>query len=257
MAANLTSGSGQSYSAGHGLRIMQGADPDVVMIQEFKYRSNSAADLQAMADGVMGGPAFYYREAGAAVPNGIISRYPIKSSGEWDDPHVDNRDFAWACIDIPGPVDLWAVSVHFLTTKATERNQEALTLTAYVQAVVPAAAYLAIGGDFNTGTKNEACYATLSRVVVTAGPHPADQRGNAHTNANRTKSYDGVLVDADLNRYQRPVAIGGGSFAGGLVLDPRVFTPVSALAPATAADAAAASMQHMGVIRDFFLPLGR
>jgi len=37
----------------------------------------------------------------------------IVEAGEWDDPRVGNRDFAWARIDIPGPVDLWAVSVHF------------------------------------------------------------------------------------------------------------------------------------------------
>lgn len=257
MAANLTSGANQSYNAGHGIRIMQGVRPDVVMIQEFKFRGSAPADLQAMADSVMGGTAFYYREESAQIPNGIISRHPIRSSGEWDDPHVDNRDFAWACVDIPGPVDLWAVSVHLLTTKSTERNAEAQALVEYIGSKVPAGVFLAIGGDFNTGTKNEACYATLSRVVVTGGPYPADQRGNSNTNANRTKFYDTVLVNAALQQYATGTDIGSLSFPHGLVLDPRVFTPIAALAPATAEDGRAAAMQHMGIIRDFMLTGGR
>ena len=49
------------------------------------------------------------------VGNAILSRWPILESGEWDDTSVSNRDFAWARIDIPGPRDLWVVSVHLLT----------------------------------------------------------------------------------------------------------------------------------------------
>ncbi len=33
MAANLTSGNFQTYTPGEGIRLMQGADPDIVMIQ--------------------------------------------------------------------------------------------------------------------------------------------------------------------------------------------------------------------------------
>jgi len=254
MAANLTSGRSQNYDAGHGKRILQGAKPDVVMIQEFNYRRNTRTELQRFADQVMGAPAHYYREAEAQVPNGIISRYPIIAKGEWNDPHAGNRDFAWARIDIPEPTDLWVVSVHLLTSKSTARTAEAETLVGRLNDVVPAAAYIAIGGDFNTSTKSEACYRTLAQQVVVTGPYPADGNGNSNTNATRNKDYDGILVDPDLQRLAIPVTVGSRSFPHGLVLDPRVFRPLSAIAPAAASDGAAAGMQHMAVIRDFRLP---
>ncbi len=254
VAANLSSGTRQNYDRGHGLRILQGISPDVVMLQEFSYRSNSSTDLQAFAEQVMGGTAYYSREEGSPIPNGIISRHPIVASGEWADPHAANRDFAWARIDLPGPVDLWAVSVHFLTTKATARKAEAEVLVARLRESVPAGAYLAVGGDFNTGTRNEACYAVLQRLLVTDGPFPADAEGNSNTNMTRTKMYDAVLVNAALQRLAIPVQAGGRSFPHGLVLDVRRFTPLSVFAPATAADGSAPSMPHMAVIRDFRLP---
>ncbi len=101
MAANLTSGSSQTYDPGHGIRIFQGAHPDVAMIQEFNYGTNSAADVRAFVDAAFGPGFSYFRESGAQIPNGIVSRWPIVASGEWDDTSVANRDFAWARIDIP------------------------------------------------------------------------------------------------------------------------------------------------------------
>lgn len=255
VAANLSSGTRQNYDRGHGLRILQGIQPDVVMLQEFNYRSNSAGDLQQFAEQVMGGAgASYSRESGSPIPNGIISRYPIVASGEWADPHAGNRDFAWARIDLPGPVDLWAVSIHLLTTKTAERKAEAEVLVARLRESVPAGAYLAVGGDYNTGTRNEACYAVLRQLLATDVPPPADAEGNSNTNMTRTKMYDAVLVNAALQRLAMPVQAGGRSFPHGLVLDVRRFTPLNAFAPATAADGSAPSMQHMAVIRDFRLP---
>ncbi|MEO0771235.1 MAG: hypothetical protein AAFY72_17745 [Cyanobacteria bacterium J06649_4] len=38
------------------------------------------------------GPEFeYYRERGAQIPSGMISRYPIIDSGEWNDSQVSNQ----------------------------------------------------------------------------------------------------------------------------------------------------------------------
>ena len=48
---------------------------------------------------------------------------------------------------MPGPRDLWAVSVHFLTTGAGNRDAEASALVDYVTANVPATDFLVIGGD--------------------------------------------------------------------------------------------------------------
>ncbi|RJS23105.1 endonuclease [Corallococcus sp. H22C18031201] len=254
MAANLSSGTGQNYDPGHGIRIFQGTQPDVVMIQEFNYLSNSAADLRSFVDTAFGTGFSYYREGGAQIPNGIISRWPIIASGEWDDTSVSNRDFAWARIDVPGPKDLWVVSVHLLTTSSSIRNTEATNLLSFIQANVPAGDYLAIGGDFNTGSRTEGCLNTLSAVVNTASPYPADRNGNSNTNAGRNSPYDHVLVDSDLRPYQTAVVIGGSSFANGLVADTRVYSPISEISPALAADSGASGMQHMGIIKDFLIP---
>ncbi|HZI06592.1 MAG TPA: endonuclease/exonuclease/phosphatase family protein, partial [Archangium sp.] len=197
MAANISSGNYQSYDPGHGTRIFQGTKPDVVMIQEFNYGDNSATAIRDFVNTAFGSSFYYYREAGAQIPNGVISRWPIVASGEWDDPYVSNRDFAWARIDIPGPRDLWVVSVHLLTSDATTRNNEATNLVSRIKSLVPAGDYLAIGGDFNTGTRTESAFSTFSEVVTTGSPYPADRNGNTNTNATRAKPYDHVLVDAD------------------------------------------------------------
>lgn len=37
MAANLTSGSGQTYDPGHGIRILEGVHGDVMLMQEMNF----------------------------------------------------------------------------------------------------------------------------------------------------------------------------------------------------------------------------
>ena len=37
VAGNITSGNGQNYNEGHGIRIFQGLKPDIILIQEFNY----------------------------------------------------------------------------------------------------------------------------------------------------------------------------------------------------------------------------
>ncbi|KYF68996.1 endonuclease [Sorangium cellulosum] len=254
MAANLTSGTKQSYDPGHGARIMAGVEPDIVLLQEFNYGSNTPSDILTFVDDAFGEGFSYYREAGAQIPNGIVSRWPIVASGEWNDPSVSNRDFAWAKIDIPGPVDLWAVSVHFLTSSAGARDTEANDLVSFIDSNVPEGDYLVIGGDFNTGTRSEACISTLRDVIVAQPPYPADANGNTNTNAGRTKPYDWVLVDSDLEPHEVAVTLGGSSFASGLVVDTRVYSPISEISPALSSDSGASNMQHMGVVRDFMIP---
>ncbi|MGD9417778.1 MAG: endonuclease/exonuclease/phosphatase family protein [Verrucomicrobiota bacterium JB025] len=255
MAANLTSGNYQSYDPGDGIRIFQGLDPDVVLIQEFNYDDNSSADLRNFVDDAFGTEFSYSIEGGdEQIPNGIISRYPILESGEWDDSEVANRDFAWARIDIPGDKDLWAVSVHLLTSGSGVRNTEASALVNYIQSHVPADDYLVIGGDFNTDSFGESCLATLSTVVDTSG-RPTDQNGDTGTNSSRSKPYDQVLPEGELAALEVPVTISGHPFTytEGLVFDSRVFTPLTAVSPVESGDSAASNMQHMGVIRDFLI----
>lgn len=260
MAANLTSGSNQSYSSGEGARILKGVKPDVVCLQEFNYGKNTTAEIRSFVDSTFGTNYSYYREPSTSsgdIPNGIVSKYPILSSGEWDDASVANRDFAWARIDIPGTKDLWVVSLHILTAGTSQRQTEAKQLVAYIKSKVPSADYLMIAGDFNTGSRTEPCFTTFSQVVSVAGPYPKDQNGKEGTNASRAKPYDCVLVDADLLAYSTATLIGTHSFSSGLVVDTRVSSPYSILdhiAPALSGDSAATNMQHMGVVKDFAIP---
>ena len=254
MAANITSGNLQSYDPGNGTRIFQGTRPDIVMIQEFNYGDNSATAIRQFVNTAFGTTFSYYREGGAQIANGVISRWPIIASGEWDDTQVSNRDFAWARIDVPGPKDLWVVSVHLLTASSSVRNTEATNLVNFIRSNIPTGDYLAIGGDFNTDSRSESCFNAFSQVVSTASPYPADRNGNTNTNASRGKPYDHVLVDGDLRQYQVATVIGGSTFSGGLVVDTRVYSPLSEISPALSGDSGASNMQHMAVIKDFLIP---
>ncbi|MBK1882394.1 hypothetical protein JIN85_08210 [Luteolibacter pohnpeiensis] len=254
VAGNISSGNYQSYDPGEGARIFKGLKPDIVLIQEFNYKDNTTADIRSFVTSTFGAEFSYFREAGAQIPNGVISRYPILESGEWEDAQVSNRDFAWARIDIPGDKDLWAISVHLLTT-SSKRNPEAIALVDYIKAKIPDDDYLVIGGDFNSSSRNETQFTTFSQVVHTAGPYPADQNGDEDTNASRAKPYDNVFADDDLLAIQVPVVIGNSTFANGLVADTRVYTPISEISPALVTDSAASNMQHMAVVKDFMVPI--
>ncbi|MBL0695107.1 hypothetical protein JJE73_15875 [Comamonas sp. JC664] len=253
MASNLSSGRYQSYDPGHGIRLIKGVDPDIVLMQEFNYGNNSASAVSTLVNEIA--PGFYWsRETGAQIPNGVISRWPILESGQWPDPRVSNRDFAWARIDIPGPRKLWVVSVHLLTSSAGNRNAEAQAIVTQVRSQVPETDYLIIGGDLNTDSFSEACFATFRQVVSTAGPHPADHNGSTGTNRNRNKPYDQILADEDIRRFQQPVVIGSSTFPNGLVLDSRTYRPLSEIAPVQSGDSSSENMQHMGVVKDFLVP---
>jgi endonuclease/exonuclease/phosphatase family metal-dependent hydrolase len=256
VAANLSSGNFQRYEA-PGIRILQGLDADLVLIQEFSYVNEPVfefGDLRGFVAGTFGEEFSYYVGAGN-LPNGIVSRYPILEAGTWDDVTLSNRGFDYARIDIPGSRDLWAVSVHLKASRgaAAQRNAQAVALVGFVVAHVPDEDYLVIGGDLNTWSRAEASLDTLSAVVVTSAPWPADGAGEGDTNADRTRPYDWVLPDVDLVEHQVPVGIGAQSFASGLVVDTRVYAPLSDLAPALVGDSGATGMQHMAVVRDFEL----
>jgi|APLak6261675434_1056106.scaffolds.fasta_scaffold01588_2 endonuclease/exonuclease/phosphatase family metal-dependent hydrolase len=252
MAANLTSGNLQSYDPGHGARIMQGVDPDIVMIQEFNYGTNSASAIAGFVSATFDGGFSYQRGAGQ-IPNGVISRWPIVAQGEWTDTLVGNRGFTWAKVDLPGPNDLWVVSVHLLTSSAGNRNNEAGQLITRFNANIPAGDYLLLGGDFNTDNRSEAAFTTFSSRLVVAGPHPADQDGAQGTNRNRDKPYDNVLASPCLKALQTATVIGNSTYASGLVVDTTVYTPLSEIAPAQFGDSNASNMQHMGVVKDFLI----
>ncbi|MEO7736261.1 MAG: lamin tail domain-containing protein [Kofleriaceae bacterium] len=253
VAGNITSGNKQAYEQA-GIRIFRGLAPDVAMIQEFNVATNSTADLRGFVDQAFGTEYTFARGAASEqIPNGIVSRYPILASGEWSDSTVGNRAYTWAQIDIPGPIDLYAISVHLLSSSSGSRNTEAGQLVQNIHNL-PANAYVVLGGDFNTTSRSEACVQTLGAVLNTTGPFPVDEAGLGNTNANRNQPYDWVLANAGLQALQTDTVVGSHTFANGLVADTRVYTPIAELAPALAADSGASNMQHMAVVRDFALP---
>jgi endonuclease/exonuclease/phosphatase family metal-dependent hydrolase len=254
VAANISSGPTSTYDSGEGIRIFQALHADVALVQELNYGTNSDTDLKDFVTKAFGADYVYYRESGVQIPNGIVSRYPILTSGSWVDPQVANRGFAYAKIAVPGPHPLWAVSLHFLTTGAGNRAPEATSLVAQLGAVVADGDYVVLGGDLNTTSRTETCIMTLGQVVVAPGPLPVDQEGNDSTNGPRNAPYDWVMAGASLGKLQVPTVIGANSFPNGLVFDSRVYTPLEDVAPVMKFDSEAENMQHMPVVKDFAVP---
>ena len=257
MAANISSGNFQSYDPGEGIRIFQGLDPDVVLIQEFNYKQNTDSQLKSFVeDSFDAGFSFVEEEkTSGQLQNGVISRYPILQSGVWDDTDMSNREFVWAQIDVPGEAHLWVVSVHFKASRGSEarRTGQATQLAGYINANVPAADFVVIGGDFNAQNRDEEFLTRLAPVVDVTGPWPVDKNGSGNTNAGRSRPYDWVMVEPDLGALEVPTVLGGRSYANGIVFDSRVFTPLSAVAPVMQGDSGVQGMQHMAVMRTFEL----
>ena len=256
VAGNLSSGNLQNYNGGHGARIFTALQADIVLVQEMNVGDNSATAMRAFVDATFGAGAYFTRGAGA-IPNGVVSRFPIISAGEWTDSQIPNRTFVYARIDLPNsPRDLWAVSLH-LSTNGTLRPLEADELIGLIQANIPANDYLVLGGDLNAGTRNESALMKLSAVVQTAVAAPVDQNGLGATNSPRNRPFDWVLADPDLQPLTVTTTIGGISTASGFVFDTRLFSQTqldATFAPAQVGDSAATGMQHMAVARDFVVP---
>lgn len=259
VAANLSSVSTQAWSPdngnhsnpeGAGARILKALKPDVVMIQEF----NTTIPVRQWVNRTFGQEFSFYQEEGKQIPNGVISRFPIIASGSWDDPQLDNREFAWARLRLPGDREMWVVSVHFHSKGSASRTIEAAALAHFVRATVPTGAMLAIGGDYNTRSVDEACFAELKGVVVHSEKPPADENGDITTNVPRNRPYDWVLASEALDKLEIPVVVAGKTFPNGLVFDTRVFTALEKCPPAQVGDSEVKHMQHMAVVRDFRIP---
>lgn len=250
-AANLTSGDNQSYTLGHGIRILQGIHADIILLQEFNYQSNTPAQLSALVTAICGAECVYARGPVAKIPNGVVSRYPIVDSGSWTDTQVANRDFVWARVDVPGDEDVLAISVHLLGSSSTKRAIEATNLVNLINAFPNRPAYVVLGGDFNTETRTETCISNFSAFFHTGEPYPVDTDGDGTTNTNRNKPYDWVLSNPSLQSRLVPSDLGQNVFVDGAVIDTRTYTPLSDISPALATDSSAPSMQHMAVVRDF------
>ncbi len=286
MASNLTSTPQQGYDD-PGIRIIQGLKPDVVLVQEFNYKSNSSQDIQEFVTRTMGEDAHYYRESESSdrIANGVLSRFPIVESGEWQDDVLGDRDFAWARIDIPGKRDLWAISVHMKSGKGdkAKRDKQARAIMAKIQEVIPAEDYVVLGGDSNASAKTENFFKIfsgesdetkdyhthLSQAAFPSRYTPGlDAASNwktlEATNMSNAYPYDIVLGDDDLNAYQVPLFLAplgpqaddpGFTAPNGLVFDSTVFPRLDLVPPVEKSDSRPnQNMQHLGVIKQFSIP---
>ena len=259
VAANLTSDSKQAYSPdngnhsnpeGAGTRILKALKPDIVLIQEF----NTTVPERQWINKTLGEEFVFMKEKGMRIPNGIISRFPIVGSGSWNDPVLNNREFAWARLRLPEKRDLWVVSVHLHSKGDSSRARQSAALAKYIATNVPKDALLIIGGDLNTRTTEESCFKELAAVVVIPDHPPADRHGDITTNAPRNRPYDWVLASRSLDPSAVPVKLGGAEFSHGLVFDSRTFEPLAKVPPVQMNDSGVPFMQHMAVVRDFLLP---
>jgi endonuclease/exonuclease/phosphatase family metal-dependent hydrolase len=247
-SANLSDNVSQAYEA-PGIRILQAIRPDVVGIQEFNYKAGTSQDL--VRELVGPGYDFAREKGGARLPNGILSRWPIVASGQWEDPYVGNRSFAWATIQIPGPKPLHVVSVHLVKKRSNLRTAEARHLLQLIRAAFPADDYVVLCGDFNVTTRDSAALAELTKWLID-DPQPADQNGNKNTNTSRSRPYDYVLPNPALAQCRAPTVLGGTTFPDGLVFDSRLWSlpPPPAQREDTGRD-----MQHLPVLKTFRIPL--
>ncbi|HOX59579.1 MAG TPA: immunoglobulin domain-containing protein [Verrucomicrobiota bacterium] len=259
MASNLTSGNGQSYEA-PGIRILQGLKPDIVAMQEFKYNgSTSDTQLRQLVDTAFGTSFHYYREPGGySIPNGIVSRWPIISSGTWEDvdPGVNDRGFAWARIDIPGTNDLYVVSIHLKASgggdNVSRRNAQAINLVNLINANFPANAWIVVAGDCNIHDSSEGAYQHLaSNFSDSPIPTDAETGGDPDTNEGRDERYDYVFPSQSLSGKLIATTIGSRTFPKGLVFDSAVYSPLNEVSPVLSGDSHMSGMQHMGVMRTF------
>ena len=252
VTANTTSGEDQSYDPGEGIRIFKALKPDIIFIQEFNYNKNS---IKSFVTSTFGTEFQYYRGTGD-IPNGIISRYPILQSGSWKSNKVKNRQWDWAVIDIPGPRDLLAVSVH-LYTQDNEAEMEPLRKQIEKKIQDDKKDYFVmLGGDFNQESWDpiRRHFSSMFEIGKKYQDWPADQEGYVKTNATRHKQIDYLLCNPDLCAHETPVVIGKHAYPKGHVLDSRVYKKLGEMqdiAPVRPDDSDANKMQHMAVVRDF------
>jgi endonuclease/exonuclease/phosphatase family metal-dependent hydrolase len=229
----------------------------VIAMQEFNHGSRSAADIQSLVNQITGtNGAAYFRESGYSIPNGIISRWPILASGSWEDMDtgVNDRGFAWARIDLPGPTDLYVVSVHLKASSGssnqTRRNAQATQLKSEITTNFPPDSWIVVAGDLNAYSTTEPAVVTLSSFLKTS-PDAVDNLGDPDTNAGRSSPYDHVFASNSLATHQIASVVGSQSFPVGLVFDSRVFTPLADVSPVQSRDSGVAGMKHMAVVKDF------
>ena len=265
MAANTTSGNGQSYMT-PGINIFKALKPDVIMVQEFNYDSGSIRELVDEAFG----EEYSYIRGNGTIPNGIVSRYPIYDYGFWSQSTIPNRDLDWAIIELPNSSkDLFVISVHLRTKKGADQKRDAQIIARKISEhknAHPNEFYYVVGGDFNGSSavsSNGFGSYNGESIFVVNGSSPRGEDGYVGTNALRNSHYDWILESQDLDTLQVPTKYCRASnpndcktYTNGLVFDSRDFSQSELdtyFSPVRVSDSGATNMQHMGIIKDFLI----
>ena len=230
VAANLVNGTvtvGDVTAWGEaGQRLLRTLQPDIVAIQEWVITN---ASYQAFVD-LNFGAGYYYVVDGVtgqyAIPNGIISRWPILETNIWDDTVAGYREHLHARIDLPGTKDLNLVSVHFKAGDTAgdiaAREDQAQALTNYIRiANFGTSNYLAIAGDLNQSNRTDETVLSILGNYVSDAKQPTTKSGSKDTNPADERPYDYVLPDAALEAVAQAVTYNGSSFADGFIFDTR------------------------------------
>ena len=265
MTANLNSGVPPSsdWYRDASKNIFKGLEPDIVLIQEFNVdsgttRSEFIADVFDWGD-----PYYYYYEPEIggtwAMPNGVISRWPILSSGQWNDSQLTNRSFVWAVIDIPGDIDLQVVSIHLKSGSGIDdrqtREAEASQIKNYVIANFDDNKYIIVGGDLNLQYDGEPPFSTFLSYLDADNHRPRDRTDDTNTNSTtpRSKPYDWIMPNALLDNQHTTIHIGSESqaFPDGIVFDSEIFTSLATVPPIEFDDSRQSGCTHMAVMKAF------
>lgn len=263
MTANLNSGvpPRSDWYRDPSINIFKGLKPDIVLIQEFNVDSKTTR--RGFINKALGVEYKYYCEPKIggewAMSNGVISRWPIKSRGQWNDSQLGNRSFVWAVIDIPGDIDLQVVSIHLKSGSSTSdiqtRQAEASQLKGYVESNFDDSKYIIVGGDLNLQYGTQSPIGTFSSYLDVMDHRPRDRNGDMDTNSTtpRSKPYDWIMPNEKLDSYHTTIYVGSElqAFSEGIVFDSTVFTPLSSVAPIEFSDSRAAGCTHMAVMKAF------
>ena len=244
------------------VRIIQGLKPDVACLQEWYVDYPAADDIDGWVAAAFGAGYTYHRASAGYQKNGIVSRWPILSSGSWPDLQRANYYHDWAVIDIPGETNLQVVSAHLHSSDEAIRINQIKDVINYIRANFSNSHYLVISGDFNIANRSSEPIPTLlngsnwggSCWVTISDGTPVDQvGGNDRTNVNRTYNYDWIIPNSLLGGKIASLDLGedSGPYAGGVVFDSRVFNPLSAVSPVQYGDTANGDQDHCPVMKSY------
>ena len=273
LTSNLTSGNTQSYKE-PGINILKALNADIIMIQEF----NAEGGVENFVKNTFGEEFYFFRGTptrNGDIPNGIISRYPIINSGEWNDPRVKDRKIDWSIIDMSQNLtkNIFIVSVHL---KAKEGSSQITAANIISEKIYnhrlenPNKFYYIVGGDFNGDAslcrknKRDTCngFKTYNRedIFYTELPDPYSQyQHNTTTNRTKSKQLDFILVDHNLKDKQFSTNYCDDddnclNYPNGLVFRSNDYSQKELdkyFVPVKRTDSEATQMQHMGVVKDF------